>query len=390
MFKELNRIVEVDEKRAKIARAPGRANIIGEHTDYNEGYVLPCTVDRDIVIVAQPCNYEVILHSINLNTTIKFPLRNIRFDPQDRWGTYPKGVAHYLLQAGYEIDGLIGVIHGTIPARAGLGSSAALEIATALIFQLLYDIEISPVEMALLCFKAENEFGGVSCGIMDQFASALGRRDSLLFLDCRTLSHEAVEIPSSKLRVVLLNTMVERSAEAVLNKRKLECQKAVQIIKKFRPETKSLRDLSTDDFEQLKNKLPATLGKRCQHVVYENERVIEMVKALKRDRFDTIGELMHTSHASCRDLYEVSCRELDTMVEIAETIDGVVGCRMTGAGLGGCAVCLVWDRAVEELAKRASESYKEKTGINPEIYVSKIPPGAGEFVDWNENSGEIF
>lgn len=390
VLKELNRIVKVDRERVKVVRAPGRANIIGEHTDYNEGYVLPCTVDRDIIMAALPSNDEVVLRSINFNATTRFSLTDIKFDPRDHWGSYPKGVAHHLLQSGYEIDGMIGVIHGTIPVRAGLGSSAALEVATALMFQLLYDIRISRVEMALICFKAENEFVGVSCGIMDQFASALGRKDSFLFLDCRTLSYEVVGLPSKKLRVVLLNTMIERAAETILNKRKLECQKGVRIIKKYKPKMKALRDLSSDDFEELKNHLPLTIRKRCEHVVYENERVLEMVKALKRGDQNRVGELMHASHVSCKSLYEVSCRELDVMVEIAGGVDGVVGCRMTGAGFGGCAVSLAWDWAVEELTERVYERYKEKTGIKPEVYVCRIPPGAGELLDWNVSIEEVF
>jgi galactokinase len=390
VLKELNNIAKTDRKRVKIARAPGRANLIGEHTDYNEGYVLPCTVDRDIIMAATPVDDEVVLHSINLNSTRRFSLAGIKSDPQDHWGNYPKGVTDRLLQSGHEIDGMTGVIHSTIPIEAGLGSSAALEIVTALMFKLLYDVEISPVDLALTCFKAENEFLGVSCGIMDQFASALGRQDAFLFLDCRTLSHEIVDLPSKKLRVVLLNTMVDRAAATILNKRKLECQKAIKVIRRFRPKTKALRDLSSDDFEELKNHLPPTLRKRCQHVVYENERVLEMVKALKKDNQNLVGKLMEASHTSCRNLYEVSCRELDIIVEMAEKISGVVGCRMTGAGFGGCAVCLVWDWAVEELTKRVYVEYRERTGIKPEIYVCSIPPGAGEMLNWNERIEEVF
>ena len=390
VLKELNEIAKTDKKRVKIARAPARANLIGEHTDYNEGYVLPCTVDRDIIMAAAPVHDEVVLHSINFNSTRRFSLTDIKFDPQDHWGNYPKGVTDHLLLSGHEIDGMTGVIHSTIPIGAGLGSSAALEVVTGLMFKLLYDVEISPVDLALTCFKAENEFVGVSCGIMDQFASVLGRQDAFLFLDCRTLGNELVSLPSQKMRVVLLNTMVDRTAAAILNKRELECRKAIKIIRRFRPKIKALRDLSSDDFQELKNRLPPTLRKRCQHVVYENERVLEMVEALKKDDQNLVGKLMGASHTSCRDLYEVSCRELDIMVEMAEKISGVIGCRMTGAGFGGCAVCLVWEWALEELTKSVCVEYPKRTGIKPEIYVCTIPPGAEDMLNRNERIEEVF
>jgi galactokinase len=213
---------------------------------------------------------------------------------------------------------------------------------------------------------------------MDQFASAFGRKNSFLFLDCRTLDYEYVKLPSKNLRIVLLNTMIKRSAESVLNRRKEECLKALKFIKQSKPTARALRDLSIDDFEELKQNLPPTLRKRCEHVVYENKRVLETVDALKRGELDKIGNLMRQSHESCRSLHEVSCNELDLMVDIAETVDGVVGCRMTGAGLGGCTVNLVWNWAVKELSQKVSQRYKEKTGIKPEIYICDIPDGAGE------------
>ena len=259
-----------------------------------------------------------------------------------------------------------------------MSSSAALEVATPMMFKRLYGFEINLLGLALTCFRAETEFVGTSCGIMDQFVSALGRKNSFLFLDCRNLKYEYVKLPLENLRIVLLNTMIKRSAENILNRRKEECLKALQIIKQFKPKARALRDLSTTDFEEMKLQRSPTIRKRCEHVVYENERVLEAVEALKRRDLDNVGRLMRESHESCRNLYEVSCKELDLMVEIADAVEGVVGCRMTGAGLGGCTVNLVWDWAVDELAQVVSKKYKEKTRIKAEIYVCEIPEGAGE------------
>jgi galactokinase len=187
MLSKLARKTKVNEKCLRIVRAPGRANLIGEHTDYNEGYVLPCTVNKEMIMAAQPHKEEVVLRSMNLNVTTRFSLENIRLDPQEQWANYPKGVAHLLLQSGYKIDGMIGVVHSTIPMEAGMSSSVALEVANAMIFKRLYGSEINPLGLALTCFRVETEFVGTSCGIMDQFASALGQKDSFLFLDCRNL-----------------------------------------------------------------------------------------------------------------------------------------------------------------------------------------------------------
>jgi len=378
LLAELNRMVGVDRKRVRVARAPGRANLIGEHTDYNEGYVLPCTVDRDILMAAQPRPGEVVLHSLNLRATTCFSLEGIRFDPDDPWGNYPRGVAHFLRESGFEIGGMVGVVDGTVPIGSGMSSSAAVEVVTAVMFRLLYGLDIDPVALAKVCFRAETEFLGVGCGIMDQFISALGRENSALFLDCRTLHHEPVALPSRDLRVVLLNTMVKRLAKTTLNRRKRECTRGVEVLRRFRPSVRALRDVSPQMFEELKAHLPPTIRKRCQHVVYEDERVLGMVEAMRRGDLEEVGRLMGESHGSCRDLYEVSGRELDAMVGIAEAVDGVVGCRMTGAGLGGCTVNLVWDWAVEGLVERARVEYEKKMGIRPEAYVCTIPSGAGE------------
>jgi len=271
------------------------------------------------------------------------------------------------------------VLEGNISLGAGLSSSAAVEVATVFSLYLLNGFEWKPIEMIKLCQRAENEFVGVNCGIMDQFISFLGERNKALFLDCRSLDYELIPLPEEGLRIVICNTMVKRGlADSEYNKRRKECEEGVSYLKRHLPRIKALRDVGEDDFERYKGSLPEVIKKRCQHVIEENGRVLQAVAALKETDLRRFGQLMNESHRSMRDKYEISCPELDLMVGIAWETEGVLGARMTGGGFGGCTVNLVEKDKVAGFKEKVSQGYREKTGISPEIYVCRAGEGAGE------------
>lgn len=393
-------------------RAPGRVNLIGEHTDYNDGFVLPVAIDKCIAIAARKRNDQnVILHSLDFNSTVEFTLDAIqRSAGVDGWSNYAKGVACLLQEAGYKLSPCEAVITGDIPIAAGLSSSAALEVASALMFLAFSDIEMDKIEMALLCQRAENQFIGVNCGIMDQFISVMGQSDHALFLDCRSLNFELVplhlkgvlEVEGSRsqskrdfqrystvdksrfigdeVKIVVCNTKVKRElAGSEYNKRRAECERGVDILKRFLPNITALRDVSVEDFNKYAEHLPPVTRKRCGYVIAENARVLASIEALRARNLGRFGDLMQASHAGLRDEYEVSSVELDAMVEIALNVDGVIGARMTGAGFGGCTVNLVYESAIEEFIQTIGLQYPKKTDIQPEIYVCNVESGAATY-----------
>ncbi len=363
------------------AKAAGRVNLIGEHTDYNDGFVLPMAIDREMVLVGQANQERVIrLYSADFDTSAEFSLDNIVSDAEDTWTNYPRGVIKLLMEAGHRVVGMNVAMSGNVPQAAGLSSSAALEVGTAYLTHLVSRFELDKVEMVQLCQRAENTFVGVNCGIMDQFISGLGRKDHALFLDCRSLDYELVPLPAGdEYKIVICNTAVKRGlVDSAYNERRSQCEQGVAGLQQFLPDIKALRDVTVNEFSQYKDNLDELVAKRCQHVVAENQRVEDSVVALKDGDISHFGQLMNQSHASLRDLYEVSCRELDLMVELAQAIDGVVGARMTGAGFGGCTVNLVKADAVEGFLAQVPEKYEEKTGITPEVYVCTAMDGAVE------------
>lgn len=364
-----------------IVRAPGRVNLIGEHTDYNDGYVLPIAIDRDILIASAPSSDAAIcLHSVNLDRVSVCPLDRIEKDPENEWSNYSRGVAYMLLQRRRPISGANLAIHGDVPMAAGLSSSAALEVASALTFQMLNGFEMSGPEMALLCQAAENEFVGVNCGIMDQFVSRLGMKNHALFVDCRTLEYETVPLPATGIKVIVADTLKKRGlVDSEYNVRRAQCEEAVSILKTYLPNIRALRDVTTLDFRKYGSELPPTVRRRAQHVITENARVLESIDALRHGKLAVFGRLMNQSHESLRDMYEVSCRELDVLVEAAWKIRGVYGSRMTGAGFGGCTVSLVADDAVEEFLDRVPWEYRARIGVTPNIYVC-TPEGGAEVI----------
>jgi galactokinase len=363
-------------------------NLIGEHTDYNDGYVLPVAIDRCILMAAAPRpDRQVVLHALDFDQWTEFSLDDIRHDAQRPWSNYQRGVAFFLQERGFELPGMNAVISGDIPIGSGLSSSAAVEVAAAYTWQVLSGFSLSRVELALLCQQAENEFVGIKCGIMDQFISALGQRDHALLIDCRTLEHDAVKLgsgessPAPLATIVVCDTMKRRGlVDSEYNARRQECEEGVRLLRKHLPGIKALRDVSPAQFERYQGDLPEVVRRRCRHIVYENERVLQSVKALKGDDLATFGRLMNESHVSLRDDYQVSCRELNVMVEAAWQVEGVNGSRLTGAGFGGCTVSLVAGEAVERFRAHVAAEYQAATGVEPQIYVCAVEDGVGEML----------
>jgi galactokinase len=368
-----------------IARAPGRVNLIGEHTDYNDGVVLPVAIDRAVWIAFAPRDDgRVHLVAANYdNQSAGFllqdyaPMGTGARSEKVRWMNYPSGVAWALQQRGVQLRGFDGVIYGDVPAGAGLSSSAAIELATAVTFQSVSGFTLPPQELARVCQVAENEFVGNRCGIMDQFISAMGRAGHALLIDCRDLSHRLVPLPD-ELRIVICNSMVERAlTHSAYNTRRVECESGAELIGRTVANVRSLRDVTLADLEIAHPVLPDHILRRCRHVVTENARVQAMVRALEADYYLAMGKLMTESHESLKNDYEVSCAELDALVDAARQAPGCVGARLTGAGFGGCTVNLVLSRDVEHFSAAVRHSYKAATGRQTEIYVCESEDGAG-------------
>ena len=378
-IKEEFRQVYSSQEHIVIVRAPGRVNLIGEHTDYNGGFVLPAALGQEIVMAGERRDdREVSIYAENMAEHISFSLDKVEYDKNVLWANYPKGVISMLKEKGIELCGMNILVRGNIPIGVGLSSSAAIEVAAALIFKEVSEFSLSPVDMAKLCQRAENEFVGMRCGLMDQFICCLGKKGNALFLDCMSEKYDFVPIPSN-INIVICNTGVSRElAGSEYNKRREECEEAVAVFRKVMPEIENLRQVTSADFERLKSSLSPTVRKRCEHILSENERVLAAVQALKKGELSKLGQLMEESHASLRDKYEVSCPELDIMVEVACSINGCIGSRMTGGGFGGCTVNLVETEAVSEFKEKVSKEYHERTAIEPEIYVSEPSDGAGK------------
>ena len=387
-----------------IVSAPGRVNLIGEHTDYNDGFVFPVAIDKYIHIAASTrSDRQVHLHALDMDEEALFGLDVPDESETPAWCKYLKGVAHLLQEMvlsdiGHVQQGMSAVITGNVPIGAGLSSSAALEVASALAFMGVCGLEITdtgvetkadvtliklpPTELAALCQRAENEFVGVNCGIMDPTISLLGKTDHALFLDCRTLDYRQIPFSLTDMLLVICNTNVKRElASSEYNKRRAECERGVEIMQQWMPSITSLRDVSLEDFKKYESELPQITQKRCRYVIEENTRVQNAVSALTARDFNTFGTLMNESHAGLRDAYEVSCDELNVLTDIAQNIDGVIGSRMTGAGFGGCTVNLVYSHAVETFHDQIMKVYTQRTGIKPDIYVCNV--GDGARINWH-------
>jgi galactokinase len=359
------------------AYAPGRVNLIGEHTDYNEGFVLPAAVDRGVAVAARRLPGDTFtLHALDLHDHCSFARDGLAHDPSHPWASYFKGVVWALGQQGFGVPACEAAVTGDIPQGAGLSSSAAYEVATVLLLQTLGGFELSGLEIAKLAREAENGFVGVACGIMDQMAAVFGEQGRALLLDCRSLARETVAIPAG-LKIVVVNTGVRHSlASSEYNQRRAQCEEGVRLLAASLPNVASLRDVGTEDLARLYPTLPPVVGRRCRHVVTENARVHEAVTAMRAGDRARLKTLTAESHASLRDDYEVSCPELDVLVDLALPLSCCHGARLTGAGFGGSTVNLVETEAVEPFSRSMLAGYRERTGRTAEIHVFEPSQGA--------------
>jgi galactokinase len=367
-----------DRDCSVLARAPGRVNIIGEHTDYNDGFVLPAAIERETRIAAAPRDDGVVrLVALDLGRETTFALVDsdgqagvsAASSPEERWSNYVRGVAAGLLAAGYPIRGMDAMMSGDVPIGSGLSSSAAVEMVSIQAFAGIGEFVVAPSQAARIGQKAEQVFVGMNCGLMDQLASALGQPDHVLLIDCRDLSAEPVPVPSG-VAILIADTSVRRQlAVSAYNVRRAQCEAAARALG-----VPALRDATLEMLDAVA--LEAVVANRARHVIAENGRVLETVVALRGGDLPKVGELMNASHASLRDLYEVSSTELDTMVALLRQQPGCYGARLTGAGFGGCAVALMDAGAVDAAIPVVAAAYRERTGLTPALYPTRAAAGA--------------
>jgi galactokinase len=354
-----------------LVRAPGRVNLIGEHTDYNDGFVLPMAIDKSIWFAIRPRqDRTVILQSIDLDDTLQFDLNQITHTDSG-WGEYIKGTTWALQEAGYRLQGWEGVFAGDIPIGAGLSSSAAIEVGTTRAFSAVSNFSWSPVEMAKIAQNAETQWVGLKCGIMDHLISAAGEEGHALLIDCRSLDLQPVLLPP-EVEVIILDTKTRRGhVDSAYNERRAQCDAAAELFG-----VTTLRDVSLPEFTDKQDGLAPLLRVRARHVITENNRVQEAVKAMGRGDAHELGELLNKSHASLREDYEVSGFELDAIVESAQNFPGCFGARMTGAGFGGCAVAVIRKDVSREFMQQVGEDYTVETGLEPDIFIAIATRGA--------------
>lgn len=367
-------------REPRLFRAPGRVNLIGEHTDYNGGFVLPMAIEYATTVAAAARDDRIIqVRSVNLDETAEIDLDAPEQKLRGSWVDYIEGVARILERENAKLRGADLLISSDVPTGAGLSSSAALEISVGLALTEISGNVIDKVKLALIGQAAEHEFVGAKVGIMDQFISALGKKEHALLIDCRSLKAEQIPFAAADTVIAICDSKVKHKLSgSEYNTRRAECEKGVEILQKFLPKITQLRDVSVEDFEKYKTHLPEIIEKRCRHVVTENERTLKAAEALKKNNLEEFGHLMFLSHRSLRDDYEVSCSELDLLVEIAKTGAGVLGARMTGGGFGGSTVNLVKRENLTEFNEKIQFEYERQTNIKPSIYISGAADGAGE------------
>ena len=368
-----------------VFRSPGRVNLIGEHTDYNGGYVFPAALTMATTIIARPREDSIVrMMATDLGEMVEGDLNTIDEYKDLKWGNYQFGVFKELRDNGYNIVGANMLYDDTTPHGGGLSSSAAIEVASAIAMAYLGGRrDIDGIEIAKIGQMAEHHYIGVDCGIMDQFSSAMGKENHAIFLNCKTLDYELVPVELSKhgIKIVVSNTNKKRSlASSKYNERRAECEAGLKILQKYIPSADCLGDISLGEFEKYEDKIEdEVIRRRIRHVISEDDRVEKSVEVLNKGDLEAFGRLMNESHDSLRDDYEVSCVELDTLVEEARKVDGVLGSRMSGAGFGGCTVSLIKDESVDKYIKQAGAAYREKIGYDADFYISEIGDG-GKFL----------
>jgi galactokinase len=369
----------------RLFRAPGRVNLIGEHTDYNDGFVLPMAIDRETCVAAAARPGRLVrVFSLNVGEHAEFDLDHPGARVRGIWLDYVEGVAHALERRGVRLGGADLAISSDVPVGAGLSSSAALEVSAGLALASLGGVEVDRVELALAGQEAEHTYVGAKVGIMDQFIAALGRAGHALLVDCRTLETQAIPVDTTDTLVVICDTRVKHELSASeYNTRRAECEEGVELLRRAGlADIRALRDVSEADLERYGHALPDVVGRRCRHVVTENARTLDAAAALRDGRLEEMGRLMLASHESLRRDYEVSCRELDLLVEIATSLAGAtLGARMTGGGFGGCTVNLVRRASLDNFRETIAREYTRATGLVPNIYVSEAGEGAREIND---------
>jgi galactokinase len=381
------RFVERFGETPRIFRAPGRVNLIGEHTDYNGGFVMPAAIGFDTSIAVAPrADRKLLVYSQNYSEQVEFDLEHLPAVRSGHWSDYVVGVAIMLARSGKKLNGMNLLVDGNVPLGAGLSSSASLEVAVGYALQdeseraegtKVVHANIDLTQLAKLCQQAENEFVGARCGIMDQFVSSHGERGKALLLDCRSLDSRQLPLPDDVVLAVC-NTMVKHSiAQGEYNRRRAECEEGLRILSQHLPKARALRDVTMQDLEACGGELPEVVLRRCRHVVSEDARVVEAAVALEIGDLAAFGKLMRESHRSLRDDFEVSSAELDLMVELAGQVEGVYGSRMTGGGFGGCTITLVRSDCVTVFQREVSEGYERATGRKPEIYQCYAADGVG-------------
>ena len=381
-----NKFKELFNETPLIIRSPGRVNLIGEHTDYNKGYVLPAAIDKAIYFAITPRSDDnCVIYSLDLNEEHKFVINNL-IKSEKGWPNYLMGVVDQLRAFGHQIKGFNCVFGGNIPIGAGLSSSAALEAGLAFALNSIFNLNIDKLQIVKISQKAENDFVGVQCGIMDQFINVFGKNGNVTRIDCRSLEYSYFPFDYNNISIVLFDSQISHSlASSEYNQRRMECSEGVKMLKKEFPQIESLRDVSSVMLNECKTKLENTIYRRCKYVVGENERLLNACCALENHDLNTFGSYMYETHEGLKTDYEVSCNELDYLVELTREYSDILGSRMMGGGFGGCTINLINNEAIETVSREVSDKYKKEFNIDAKIYITKISSGTS-LINIKENA----